>query len=69
MSVKIWNIFPAVSKIGKQTTLQFKPITKEPKKNPWSDEESEGLSGSEMEAEEMVAPRERIERKTKGEPA
>lgn len=55
----------AVSKIGKQTTLQFKPVAKKPKKNPWSDEESEGLSGSEMEAEEVSAPRERIERKTK----
>ncbi|XP_013863574.1 DNA topoisomerase 2-alpha [Austrofundulus limnaeus] len=54
-----------VSKSGTQTTLQFKPVSKKPKKNPWSDEESEGLSDSEMEAEEVVHPRERIERKTK----
>uniref|UniRef100_A0A4W6DEL5 DNA topoisomerase 2 n=1 Tax=Lates calcarifer TaxID=8187 RepID=A0A4W6DEL5_LATCA len=49
---------------GKQTTLHFKPVTKNPKKNPWSDEEA--VSGSEMETEEVVAPRERVERKTKG---
>uniref|UniRef100_A0A3Q2U469 DNA topoisomerase 2 n=1 Tax=Fundulus heteroclitus TaxID=8078 RepID=A0A3Q2U469_FUNHE len=55
----------APSKTGKQTTLQFKPVAKKPKKNPWSDEESEGLSGSEMEEEEVAAPRERIVRKTK----
>lgn len=62
-------LFAAASKMSKQTTLQFKPVTKKPKKNPWSDEEEEdeGLSGSEMEVEEVVAPRERIERKTKGE--
>ncbi|TKS89985.1 DNA topoisomerase 2-alpha [Collichthys lucidus] len=54
------------SKTSKQSTLQFKPVAKKPKKNPWSDEESDDLSaGSEMEAEEVVAPRERIERKTK----
>ncbi|TMS21892.1 DNA topoisomerase 2-alpha [Larimichthys crocea] len=54
------------SKTSKQSTLQFKPVAKKPKKNPWSDEESDDLSaGSEMEVEEVVAPRERIERKTK----
>ncbi|KAM7381870.1 hypothetical protein PAMA_012632 [Pampus argenteus] len=55
-----------VSKTGKQTTLQFKAVAKKLKKNPWSDEESDNLSGSEMEAEEAVAPREKVERKTKG---
>uniref|UniRef100_A0A665VP53 DNA topoisomerase 2 n=1 Tax=Echeneis naucrates TaxID=173247 RepID=A0A665VP53_ECHNA len=54
------------SKKGTQTTLQFKPITKKPKKSPWSDDESDQLSDSEAEAEEVV-PRERTERKTKGE--
>lgn len=55
------------SKSGTQTTLQFKPVSKKPKKNPWSDEESEGFSDSEMETEEVVRPREQMERKTKGE--
>lgn len=54
--------------MGKQTTLQFKPVTKKPKKNAWSDEDV-GLSDSEVEAEEAAAPRERVERKTKGESA
>lgn len=58
----------AASKTGKQTTLQFKPVTKKPKKNAWSDEDV-GLSDSEVEAEEAAAPRERVERKTKGESA
>uniref|UniRef100_A0A8C2X8X0 DNA topoisomerase 2 n=1 Tax=Cyclopterus lumpus TaxID=8103 RepID=A0A8C2X8X0_CYCLU len=50
----------------RQSTLQFKPVDKKPKKNPWSDEESDAnLSDSEMEAEEVVAPRERAQRKTK----
>ncbi|XP_035528149.1 DNA topoisomerase 2-alpha isoform X2 [Morone saxatilis] len=54
------------SKSGKQSTLQFKPVSKKPKKNPWSDDESDHLSAvSEMETEEVVAPRERVERKTK----
>uniref|UniRef100_A0A3B3YVQ5 DNA topoisomerase 2 n=1 Tax=Poecilia mexicana TaxID=48701 RepID=A0A3B3YVQ5_9TELE len=55
----------ATSKVVKQTTLQFKPVAKKSKKNPWSDDESEGSSGSDMEAEEAAAPRDRIERKTK----
>ncbi|KAM8728948.1 DNA topoisomerase 2-alpha isoform 1-T1 [Acanthopagrus schlegelii] len=54
------------SKTGKQSTLQFKPVSKKPKKNPWSDEESDNQSGdSDMEVEEVVVPRERVERKTK----
>ncbi|XP_023676648.1 DNA topoisomerase 2-alpha [Paramormyrops kingsleyae] len=48
-----------VSKAVKQTTLQFKPMTKQ-KKNPWSDSDS----ASEMEALD-VAPRQKMERKTK----
>lgn len=56
----------AASKTGTQTTLQFKPVTKKPKKNMWSDDESDGQSHSEVEAEEVVGPRERVERKTKG---
>lgn len=52
-----------VSKTGRQSTLQFKPVDKVRKKNPWSDDESS--DGSEMEAEEVVAPREKVERKTK----
>ncbi|XP_070782894.1 DNA topoisomerase 2-alpha isoform X1 [Enoplosus armatus] len=55
----------AASKTGKQSTLQFKPVTKKPKSNPWSDDGSEDLSDGEMEAEEAVAPRERVERRTK----
>ncbi|XP_047465967.1 DNA topoisomerase 2-alpha isoform X2 [Mugil cephalus] len=55
------------SKTGKQTTLQFKAVAKKPKKNPWSDDEADDLSASEVEAEEEeeAGPRERIERKTK----
>ncbi|XP_042363967.1 DNA topoisomerase 2-alpha isoform X2 [Plectropomus leopardus] len=49
----------AASKSSKQSTLQFKPAAKNPKKNPWSDEESDNLSDNKMEAEEVVAPRER----------
>ncbi|XP_015240259.1 PREDICTED: DNA topoisomerase 2-alpha-like [Cyprinodon variegatus] len=55
----------AISKSGKQTTLQFKPAAKKQKKNPWSDEDSEGFSGSDVEEEEVSAPRERVVRKTK----
>ncbi|XP_042253540.1 DNA topoisomerase 2-alpha [Thunnus maccoyii] len=58
-----------VSKTGKQTTLQFKAVAKKPKKNPWSDDESDILSNSlsdiEMETEEVAAPRVKVERKTK----
>nr|XP_046233630.1 DNA topoisomerase 2-alpha isoform X1 [Scatophagus argus] len=57
----------AGSKTSKQSTLQFKPLAKKPKKNPWTDDESEGQSAdSEIDAEEVAAPRERVERKTKG---
>ncbi|RVE59454.1 hypothetical protein OJAV_G00188610 [Oryzias javanicus] len=50
----------ALSSTGKQTTLQFSTVSKKPKKNPWSDEES----GEESENEPVV-PRERVSRATK----
>ncbi|KAM6897501.1 DNA topoisomerase 2-alpha [Xenentodon cancila] len=53
------------SKAGRQTTLQFKPVAKKLKKNPWSDDESDSVSDGEMEVEEVVVPRDRVERKTK----
>lgn len=61
-------LWPAAAKSGKQTTLQFKPTESKVKRNPWSDD-----SASEMEEEEeagerpVVAPREKVERKTKSE--
>lgn len=65
--ILLTNYFSAaVSKTSKQTTLQFKPSAKNLKKSPCSDEESDNMSESEMEIEEVVAPRERVERKTKG---
>uniref|UniRef100_A0A672ZI06 DNA topoisomerase 2 n=1 Tax=Sphaeramia orbicularis TaxID=375764 RepID=A0A672ZI06_9TELE len=51
---------------GKQTTLQFKPVDKKRKKNPWSDNESDDASEDDEDVEEVVAPREKVERKTKG---
>ncbi|XP_031700052.1 DNA topoisomerase 2-alpha isoform X2 [Anarrhichthys ocellatus] len=55
------------SKSSRQSTLQFKPVSKKPKNNPWSDEESNAnLSDSKMESEEeAVAPREKVARKSK----
>uniref|UniRef100_A0A672ZIJ3 DNA topoisomerase 2 n=1 Tax=Sphaeramia orbicularis TaxID=375764 RepID=A0A672ZIJ3_9TELE len=50
-----------------QTTLQFKPVDKKRKKNPWSDNESDDASEDDEDVEEVVAPREKVERKTKGE--
>uniref|UniRef100_A0A8C6LKN0 DNA topoisomerase 2 n=2 Tax=Nothobranchius furzeri TaxID=105023 RepID=A0A8C6LKN0_NOTFU len=62
------NAKEKASKTSKQTTLQFKAVPKKSKKNPWSDE-SEGFSDSEMDAddveEEVVVPREKVERRTK----
>ncbi|XP_049916374.1 DNA topoisomerase 2-alpha isoform X1 [Epinephelus moara] len=55
----------AASKTSTQSTLQFQPVAKKTKKNPWSDEESGSLSNSEIEAEEVAAPREQVKRKTK----
>uniref|UniRef100_A0AAQ4PH91 DNA topoisomerase 2 n=1 Tax=Gasterosteus aculeatus aculeatus TaxID=481459 RepID=A0AAQ4PH91_GASAC len=53
---------------SRQSTLQFKPVSKKAKKNPWSDDDSEAnVSDSEM--DEEVAPREKVQRKTKGEPS
>ncbi|XP_051925257.1 DNA topoisomerase 2-alpha [Hippocampus zosterae] len=54
------------SKLGKQTTLQFKPVAKKSKKNETSEEEeSDSRSESGMEVEDVAAPRERIQRKPK----
>ncbi|XP_041672335.1 DNA topoisomerase 2-alpha [Cheilinus undulatus] len=53
------------SKSSKQSTLQFKPVSKKPKKNMWSDDEFDDMSDSEVEMAEVVAPRERVERRTK----
>lgn len=58
----------AAANSSKQSTIQFKPVAKGLKKNPWSDNESL-QSDSEMEEEEMVAPRERVGRRAKGEAA
>ncbi|XP_054622812.1 DNA topoisomerase 2-alpha [Dunckerocampus dactyliophorus] len=52
------------TKTGKQTTLQFKPMAKRAKKSLVSEEE--GLSNSDVDAVEVAAPREKMERKTKG---
>ncbi|CAL1599176.1 unnamed protein product [Knipowitschia caucasica] len=53
----------APSKSGKQTTLLFKPAEKKAKRNEGS--ESEGGSDDEEGSDEPVAPREKVERKTK----
>ena len=44
-------------------------MSKKTKKNPWSDESDDQSTDSEMEADEVTVPRERVERKTKGEAA
>uniref|UniRef100_A0A673HT73 DNA topoisomerase 2 n=1 Tax=Sinocyclocheilus rhinocerous TaxID=307959 RepID=A0A673HT73_9TELE len=51
-------VFVSGTKSGKQTTLSFKPV----QKNPWSSEEGESESDMELIPEE-VAPREKKERK------
>ncbi|XP_076851109.1 DNA topoisomerase 2-alpha [Brachyhypopomus gauderio] len=54
------------SKSAKQTTLQFKPMKKEKKKNPWSEDEDDedGLSASDvLDSSGEVAPREKLGRK------
>lgn len=64
-------LYISVSKSGKQTTLQFKPVKKEKKKkNTWSsdddEEESEG-EGSDVSGDAGdVAPRVRPGRKANG---
>ncbi|KAK5850653.1 hypothetical protein PBY51_001512 [Eleginops maclovinus] len=60
----------AASKTSKQRTLQFKAAEQKPKKNPWSDDEGaddmfDNMSDNEMDADEAVAPRVKVERKTK----
>lgn len=56
----------AASKTGKQTTLQFKPVNKKLKKIPWSDDECDDASEDDEDAVEVVAPREKVQRQTKG---
>lgn len=59
----------SVSKSGKQTTLQFKPVEKKKKKrNLWSsDEEESGEEDSDASTSPAdVAPRERLGRKANG---
>lgn len=56
------------AKTGKQSTLQFKPVATKPKKSPCSEDEAD-QSGSEEEEEEVIAPRERVGRRAKGEAA
>ncbi|XP_041942216.1 DNA topoisomerase 2-alpha [Alosa sapidissima] len=58
----------AMSKLGKQTTLQFKPVKKEGKKsNPWSDDEDEEFAST-GEPSPDLAPREKTQRATKAAP-
>lgn len=58
------------AKTSKQTMLQFKPVAKKPKKNLSSEDEDTDQSISEDEdEEEVVAPRERVGRRAKGEAA
>ncbi|XP_065805899.1 DNA topoisomerase 2-alpha isoform X1 [Labrus bergylta] len=53
----------AASKTNRQSTLQFKPVIK---KNPWSDDDQmDVMSDSELQTEEVVAPRVRVDRKSK----
>ncbi|KPP67462.1 DNA topoisomerase 2-alpha-like, partial [Scleropages formosus] len=55
------------TKTGKQTTLQFKPVTKKPKRNRWSDDDDDDddNSGCEFGEVEKLASREKLARKTK----
>lgn len=58
-------VFVGSKKSGKQSLLSFKPVaTKREKKSESLDEELDYDSDS---AEEVVVPRERVERKAKGE--
>ncbi|XP_060883763.1 DNA topoisomerase 2-alpha isoform X2 [Labrus mixtus] len=51
------------SKTNRQSTLQFKPVIKT---NPWSDDdEMDVMSDSGLQTEEVVAPRARVDRKSK----
>ncbi|KAM9831950.1 DNA topoisomerase 2-alpha [Neosynchiropus ocellatus] len=54
----------AASKTSKQTTLQFKSVPKKPKMDAWSAESAES-SDSDMEVDEVVAPKERVGRRAK----
>lgn len=62
------RVFVGAQKSGKQSTLKFKPVAAKPKTSESLDEESHDDSdAAEMEAEAAVVPRERVERKAKGE--
>lgn len=53
-------VFLGAKKPGKQSLLNFKPVTQKPVKSESLDDDSDS-------AEVAVAPRERVERKAKGE--
>lgn len=57
-------VFVGAKKSGKQSLLNFKPVATKPKKSESLDEELDDDSDS---AEVAVVPRERVERKAKGE--
>lgn len=57
-------VFVGAKKSGKQSLLNFKPVATKPKKSESLDEELDEDSDS---AEMAVVPRERVERKAKGE--
>uniref|UniRef100_A0A674PJ02 DNA topoisomerase 2 n=1 Tax=Takifugu rubripes TaxID=31033 RepID=A0A674PJ02_TAKRU len=53
-------------KSSKQSTIQFKPVAKKPKKNPWSDDETPQSDSDMEDEEEVAAPREQVGRRAKG---
>lgn len=55
------RVFVGAQKSGKQSTLKFKPVAAKPKRSESLDEESDDDSDA------AVVPRERVERKAKGE--
>lgn len=66
--MKVTRVFVGAQKSGKQSMLKFKPVASKPKKSESLDEESDDDSdAAEMEVEVDVVPRERVERKSKGE--
>uniref|UniRef100_H2UY95 DNA topoisomerase 2 n=1 Tax=Takifugu rubripes TaxID=31033 RepID=H2UY95_TAKRU len=52
-------------KSSKQSTIQFKPVAKKPKKNPWSDDETPQSDSDMEDEEEVAAPREQVGRRAK----
>lgn len=68
MKVMCARVFVGAQKSSKQSTLKFKPAATKPKKSESVDEELDDDSyGAEKETEAAVVPRERVERKAKGE--